>query len=111
MRALEAGDPAFVTEVMRALEAGDVSSTSRTPTSSSTRPARGAWPAARKRARTPRVRRKADAERGPHRRIYGLLNHRSLELGAVPIPRRIYRDMMLVSSVSCVGLSVVSGGG
>ena len=30
-------------------------STCRTPTSSSTRPARGAWPTARKRARTPRV--------------------------------------------------------
>ena len=30
-------------------------STCRTPTSSSTRPARDGWPAARKRARTPRV--------------------------------------------------------
>ena len=40
--------------------------TCRTPTSSSTRPARGAWPTARKRARTPRACRKADAERGPH---------------------------------------------
>ena len=40
--------------------------TCRTPTSSSTRRARGAWPTARKRARTPRACRKADAERGPH---------------------------------------------
>ena len=98
------GEPAFVTEVMRALVAGDVSyiettvtqlrdqphaawaacsadsssedrrrecrSTCRTPTSSSTRLARDGWPAARKRARTPRVPQGGREARAPQRRSY-----------------------------------------
>ena len=44
-----------------------VSSTCRTPTSSSTRPARDGWPAARISAHGRRACRKAGAERGPRR--------------------------------------------
>ena len=45
-------------------------STCRTPTSSSTRPARDGWPAARKRARTPRVPQGGRGARAPLRRSY-----------------------------------------
>ena len=45
-------------------------STCRTPTSSSTRPARDGWPAARKRARTPRVPQGGRGARAPQRRSY-----------------------------------------
>ena len=45
-------------------------STCRTPTSSSTRLARDGWPAARKRARTPRVPQGGREARAPQRRSY-----------------------------------------
>ena len=45
-------------------------STCRTPTSPSTRPTRDGWPAARKRARTPRVPQGGRGARAPQRRSY-----------------------------------------
>jgi hypothetical protein len=64
-------------------------STCRTPTSSSARPARDGWPAARKRARTPRVPQGGRRARAPQRRSYthGLIESRIvLELHAASVP-------------------------